>query len=392
MVSFEKALEIVLQAVSQCGSEMVEIEQSVGRVLAQNIILDSNMPPADMSAMDGYACKFSDRSIPLTVIETIAAGSVPEKSIGTGMCSRIMTGAMVPSGADCVVMFEHSSETNSTVTVTKMTNNKNIRYKAEDGKTGDILLSKGTRINAPTCAVLAAAGCRKVPVVTLPRVAIIATGDELVEPEQFPAGAQIRNSNSYQLYAQALRCGCKPMYFGIAKDTTNATLNLLEKAIQGSDVILISGGVSAGDFDCVPDALKTCGFNLLLEHIAIKPGKPTVFGTNGKQFVFGMPGNPVSTFVLFEILVRPFLMRMMGNSDTPVYVKVPLASDIKKKKNDRKEIIPVRFTSEGFAEVVNYHGSAHIHAYSNANAFLWMNENVDIVEKGTMVSVQLIAQ
>lgn len=390
MVSFEKALEIVTKAVCKYDSEIVGIEQSVGRMLARDVVSDVNMPPADMSAMDGYACKFSDRSTPLTIIETIAAGIVPNKSIETGCCSRIMTGAMVPSGADCVVMFEHSAEADGIVTVTKMINNKNIRYKAEDTRIGDVLLSKGTRINAATCALLSAAGCTNVPVVKLPRVAIIATGNELVEPEQFPGGAQIRNSNSYQLYAQALRSGCAPVYFGIAKDTHNSTLDLLEKAISGSDVILVSGGVSAGDFDCVPDALKECGFNLLIESIAIKPGKPTVFGTNGKQFVFGMPGNPVSTFVLFEILVRPFLMHMMGNHDKPVCVTVPLANDIKKKKGDRKEIIPVRFTSEGFAEVVNYHGSAHINAYSCANAFLWMNEDVDVVEKGTMVLVQLI--
>jgi molybdopterin molybdotransferase len=390
MVSFEKALEIVMQAVCHCDSEIVGLERSPGRVLASDIVSDVFIPPADMSAMDGYACKFSDRSMPLKIIETIAAGAVPKMSIEAGMCSRIMTGAMVPSGADCVVMFEHCSETDGIVTVAKMTNNKNIRYKAEDTKAGDILLGKGTRINTATCAVLASAGCINVPVVKSPRVAIVATGNELVEPEQFPNDAQIRNSNSYQLYAQALRCGCNPVYLGIANDTKKATLDLVKKAMQESDVILVSGGVSAGDFDCVPDALKECGFNLHIEHIAIKPGKPTVFGTNGKQFVFGMPGNPVSTFVLFEILVRPFLMRMMGNYDTPVYVNVPLANDIKKKKGDRKEIIPVRFTSGGFAEVVNYHGSAHINAYSSANAFLWMNEDVDVVEKGTMVSVQLI--
>ncbi len=390
MVSFEKAMEIVMHAVRQCDSEIVGLEHSTGRVLARDIVSDVFIPPADMSAMDGYACKFSDRSMPLKIVETIAAGAVPNVSIENGMCSRIMTGAMVPSGADCVVMFEHSSETDGIVTVTKMTNNKNIRYKAEDTNAGDVLLSKGTRITAATCAVLAAAGYKNVPVVKSPRIGIIATGNELVEPETIPDGALIRNSNSYQLYAQALRCGCKPEYFGIAKDTKSSTQNVIEKAMSESDVILVSGGVSAGDFDCVPDTLKECGFNLLIENIAIKPGKPTVFGTNGKQFVFGMPGNPVSTFVLFEILVRPFLMRMMGNYDAPVFVTVPLANDIKKKKGDRKEIVPVRFTSEGLAEVVNYHGSAHINAYSNAHAFLWLNEDIDAVEKGTMVSVQLI--
>jgi molybdopterin molybdotransferase len=390
MVSFEKALEIIMHAVCHCDSEIVELEHSLGRVLARDILSDVNIPPADMSAMDGYACIFCDRSMPLKIVETIAAGTVPTVSIESGMCSRIMTGAMVPSGADCVVMFEHCSEIDGTVIVTKMTNNKNIRYKAEDANAGDVLLSKGTRIDAAICAVLAAAGCKNVPVVKLPRIAIIATGNELVEPEQLPVDAQIRNSNSYQLYAQALRCGCKPVYLGIAKDTKSSTQTLLQKAMSESDVILVSGGVSAGDFDFVPDTLKECGFNLLIESIAIKPGKPTVFGTNGKQFVFGMPGNPVSTFVLFEILVRPFLMRMMGNFDVPVFVKVPLANDLKKKKGDRKEIVPVRFTSEGFAEVVKYHGSAHINAYSKAHAFLWLNEDVDVVEKGTMVSVQLI--
>ncbi len=390
MVSFEKAFEIVMQTVCPCDSEIVEIKHSMERVLARDILSDVNMPPADMSAMDGYACKFCDRSMPLKIVETIAAGAVPKMSIETGMCSRIMTGAMVPSGADCVVMFEHSSETDGIVTVTKMTNNRNIRYKAEDTKAGDVLLSKGTRIDAATCALLAATGCNNVPVAKYPRIAIIATGNELVEPEQIPAGAQIRNSNSYQLYAQTLQCGCAPVYLGIAKDTKKSTLDLLEKAKSESDVILISGGVSAGDFDYVPDVLKECGFNVIVESIAIKPGKPTTFATNGNQFVFGMSGNPVASYVLFELLVRPFLMRLMGNYDRPVFVKVPLANDIKKKKGDRKEVVPVRFNTEGCAEAVKYHGSAHINAYSIAHAFLWLNEDIDTVEKGTMVSVQLI--
>jgi len=390
MISFENALEIINGASRLLPCESVTIENAAGRVLSENIVSDVNIPPANMSAMDGFACRASDRSMALVVIETIAAGAVPRKTISKGTCSRIMTGAMVPPEADCVVMFENSEENDNVVTVAKLTNDMNIRYMAEDAAAGDVILSKGELISPATCAVLATAGRISVPVARKPSVGIIATGNELVEPDKTPDVSQIRNSNSYQLYAQILQCGCIPRYYGIADDTIDNTRQMIKKAVCESDVIIVSGGVSAGDFDFVPTSLKDCGFNLLIEGIAVKPGKPAVFGVSKEKYAFGMPGNPVSTYVLFELLVKPFLYKMMGYVYQPLKIKVPLSKQIKKKKGDRLEIIPVRFTPDGAVEKVSYHGSAHIHAYSSAQGFLFLDKDVETLSEGTVVTVQLI--
>ena len=390
MITLEKASEIILEYVSDIITEYVSIEDSLGRVISQKIVSDTKVPQADMSAMDGFACIYSERDKKLKVIETIAAGYVPQKKIEPGTCSRIMTGAMVPPGADCVVMFEHTQEENGFVTVTKLTDKKNIRYCAEDINVGDIVIEKGTLISTAIYAVLATAGIINIPVAKKPTVGIIATGDELVEPQFIPSGAKIRNSNSYQLYAQSMRCGSIPKYYGIANDTARSTRELIDNAIKYSDVILVSGGVSAGDFDCVPQALKDSGFDLFIESIAIKPGKPAVFGKKGDVFAFGMPGNPVSTFVLFELLVRPFLQKMMGHCYSPVIVKTSVCKDIRKKKGDRLEIIPVKINSDGTAEKVDYHGSAHIHAYAVAHGFIALDQNTESIPAGTTINVQLI--
>lgn len=390
MISFDKALELVLEYALPKPVEYVSLENAYGRILAENILSDVDIPPANMSSMDGYACRFCDQNLQLRVIETIAAGYAPTKNIEPGTCSRIMTGAMVPEGADCVVMFEDTQEANGIVTIHKPTKNKNIRFKAEDGKCGDVLLQKGTFISPSVCAVLATSGRKNIPVSQKPVVGIIATGNELVEPEIKPTGPEIRNSNSYQFYAQVLKCGCSPQYFGIVKDSPEAIKSAIARAESQSDVILISGGVSAGDFDYVPDALKSNGFELLVEKIAIKPGKPTVFCKKGNKFAFGMSGNPAAGFVLFELLVRPFLLKMMGHSYSPILIHAPLARDIKKKQMDRIEILPVKISSHGHIEKVDYHGSAHIHAYSEAEGFLRLEGNIEILPAESIVRVQLL--
>jgi molybdopterin molybdotransferase len=347
--------------------------------------------------MDGYACKALDLDAlddtggpPLKLIETIPAGYKPQKAVGGGECSKIMTGAMIPEGADFVVIVEHTQEENGLVRVIKKEGPPNICGKAEDLKAGDIVLHRGTLITPSEIAVLASVGRDSVPVVRRPVVGVLATGSELVEPSRKPNSVQIRNSNSYQLCAQVERAGCLPRYFGIAEDTPESIDRMLKEALQEADVILLSGGVSMGDFDFVPGILRQNSVELKFEKMAVKPGKPTVFGVRGDKYFFGLPGNPVSTFVLFEILVRPLLFKLMGSFDRRIRVKAILKGAIKRKKVDRMEIVPVHLDADGVADRLEYHGSAHINAYVKADGIIALAIGVDEIKAGTEVIVTLI--
>ena len=398
MIKFDEALEIVLSSVVRgTGGEKVSLSLANGRILDKDITSDIDIPPFDKSAMDGYACRAADLdtlddtgSPPLKLVETIAAGHKPQKAIGRGECSKIMTGAMIPEGADCVVMVEHTQENKGLVRVLKKEGASNISRRAEDLKAGDIVLSRGTRITPAEIAVLASVGCAEVPVARRPVVGVLATGSELVEPSRKPDPVQIRNSNSYQLCAQLERAGCLPRYFGIAEDTPQAIDRMLKDALQESDVVLLSGGVSMGDFDFVPEILRQNCVDLKFEKVAVKPGKPTVFGIRGDTYFFGLPGNPVSTFILFEILVRPLLFKLMGSFDRRIRVKARLKGTVKRKKTERMEIIPVRLNADGLVDRLEYHGSAHINAYVKADGIIALDRGVEEIKAGTEVIVTLI--
>ena len=391
-LTFNHAFDTVLKTAPLCTSERIPLIEAAGRVLAADIRSDVNMPPMDLSTMDGYACRSQDRDRTLTVIETIAAGTVPAKTVTAGTCSRIMTGAPVPRGADTVVMFEDTVFDNKKETVTIVNNqeNRNIRFHAEDVCKGDIVLQKGALIEAPHIAILSSVGKSLVRVTKKPRVGIIATGDELVEPNVRPRMGQIRNSNSYQLFAQVKQCGAEPIYFGIVKDDPTSLDKALKKALPKCEVLLLSGGVSMGDFDFVPQILKQNGITLQFEKIAIKPGKPTVYGTAGKKRLFGMPGNPVSTFVIFEILVKPFLYKMMGYSFKRMNIRLTCAKDITRKNADRQEFRPIFISADGMVEPFEYHGSAHIHAYTYADGIISIPADQKIIRAGTTIEVILL--
>jgi molybdopterin molybdotransferase len=224
----------------------------------------------------------------------------------------------------------------------------------------------------------------------MPRVGIIATGSELVDPASRPEPSQIRNSNSFQLAAQVASTGAIATDYGITEDAGKAIDNMFNRAIEENDVVIISGGVSVGDFDLVPGILKQNGIDLLFEKIAMKPGKPTVFGISKKIYCFGLPGNPVSTFVLFEILVKPFLYKLMGHDYKYPNVQMPLGESLKRKRTIRQRWIPVAITETGTVKAVEYHGSAHINSLSGADGLVSIDVGVAEVEKGTTVPVRLI--
>jgi molybdopterin molybdotransferase len=391
MISFEQAIEIVMELVKPLDTERVDIDKSLNRILAEDVVSDIEMPPFNKSAMDGFACRRSDLADSLTIVETIPAGYVPEKKISKNQCAKIMTGAVVPEGADCVIMVEYTKFiSDNQIRFTGKNTEDNICSRAEDVKKGEVVLAKGTRIKSQQIAVLAAVGCTKPLVSRQPKVGIIATGDELVEPDIKPDFSQIRNTNSYQLFAQISNMGASAIYYGIALDQEKAIDSMLKKTISETDVILLSGGVSMGDFDLVPKVLRQNNIKLAFEKVAIKPGKPTVFGFSDKTFFFGMPGNPVSTLIIFEIMVKPFLYKMMGHNFNPVIIQKRLSQTISRKRTERKSCIPVVFAENGVIKPVEYHGSAHIKAMCDADGIVEIPVGVAEIKEGTIVDVRQI--
>lgn len=349
------------------------------------------MPPWNKSAVDGYACRHTDLGHELTVLETVAAGVMPQKEVVPGTCSRIMTGAAVPAGADYVFMLEDSEElSDGRVKFTGRAGNDNIAKAGEDIMKDQTVLRSGHYIKPQDVAVLASVGAMEVTVSCRPRIGVISTGDELVEPDIVPAGAQIRNSNASQLMAQIARAGARGKYYGIARDDVESITSLLKKALEENDVVLISGGVSFGDFDLVPRVMRSLGLTIHFDQVAMQPGKPLTFCTGDKKAVFGLPGNPVSVFVQFEVMVRAFLDRMAGVSEQAPVLQMPLAADYSRKKAERMSWIPCTITAAGEALPVEYHGSAHISALTGAWGVIIIPRGQSWIQKGEMVSVRQV--
>jgi molybdopterin molybdotransferase len=370
-------------------TERVNITQACGRVLAEDVASDTDMPPFNKSAMDGYACRREDLERELTVLETVPAGKPPTKPVGRGQCTRIMTGAEVPEGADCVIMVEFTAASGEDrIRFTGDDTQDNICARGEDLKAGQGVLQRGTLIHPEDIAVLATVGCTEPLLAREVRLGIISTGDEIVEPTVTPNRSQIRNSNGYQLLAQAKRMCVAPTYYGVAADTRESLDGIIDRALDECDVIMLSGGVSMGEFDLVPDALREGGVEILYDRVATKPGRPTTFGTSPRALVFGLPGNPVSTFVLFEVLVKPVLYKMMGHEFRPPEFRARLEKTVRQRKTRRVNWIPVILTDSGGVTPVEYHGSAHSGALCGADGLICIPAGSSELLEGTDVHVR----
>jgi molybdopterin molybdotransferase len=392
IITFEKAYEIVINSAFSTGTELISYTESLNRVLAEDITSDMDIPPFNKAAVDGFACRKSDSGVEMEIIETIAAGKRPEKPVKENQCSRIMTGATVPEGADMVFMVEDSLILPSgKVKYTGMFTKENIAFKGEDINAGESVLNTGKPIRPQDIAIIASVGHTMVMVSKMPSVAVISSGDELVEPSEKPGASQIRNSNSYQLLAQVQRAGALGRYLGIARDDEEITYEIVKRAICENDIVLIiTGGVSMGDFDFVPSVLERAGINILFSRVNVQPGKPTTFGVHPKALVFGLPGNPVSSFIQFELLVRPVICRMMGYQFKPLIVNLPMGVSFSRKYADRHALIPVVISKDGSVSPVEYHGSAHISALTQADGIIELAIGINRIEKGEVVGVRQV--
>lgn len=390
MVYFEEAVNTVLANAAFLGTEKVRLEDALGRVLAEDTHYDIALPPIDRSAMDGYACRKEDLGRELLIVEEIFAGFAPTRKIEAGQCAKIMTGAVVPDGADCVVMKEHAIESKGRVRFTVGKSNTNIRYAGEDIQVGDLALPQGSLLTAKHIPVLAGAGIVEPVVARRPRVAVFATGTELVEPHQKPESFQLRNSNAPQMLAQLAEMRIRGNYGGIIPDDYEATRQRVDAALKEHDIVVLSGGVSEGERDFIPAVIKELGFDILLTRIAVQPGKPIIFARRGKQYCFGLAGNPASSFVQFELYLKPFLYKLMGFDFKPRMAQATLLDDYSRRKSERLLFVPARLNDDLTLTKLDYHGSAHINAMVNANCLLMMPVGVSELKKGERANVRCL--
>ncbi|MFG6464787.1 gephyrin-like molybdotransferase Glp [Roseateles sp. DXS20W] len=346
LIALDDALASLLAQVTPlAGTETLATAETRGRVLAADLVSPVDVPPADNSAMDGYALRAADAGALLPVTQRIPAGSVPAP-LAAGEAARIFTGAQVPPGADTVVMQEHTELVDGQLRVTQpVSPGANVRLRGEDVRAGAVVLPAGTRLDAVSLGLAATAGAAQLTVTRRPRVAVFSTGDELVMPgEPLPPGA-IYNSNRFTLRALLEGLGCEVVDLGIVPDNLAATRAALRDAASKADVILTSGGVSVGEEDHLRPAVQAEG-RLDLWAIAIKPGKPFAYGRVGEAHFIGLPGNPVSSLVTFLVLVRPFLLKLQGATRlAPRGYRIPAGFDWPK-PDKRREFLRVRLDED----------------------------------------------
>jgi len=401
VITVEQAREAVLARIDRLSAEQVDILDTLGRVLAEDISSDVDIAPFDNSAMDGFAVRVADLEgasedspVILPVIEHVAAGAFPQLAVGPGQVTRIMTGAPVPEGADAVVMIERTESLEAgggaggTVAIkTTAKVGENIRKRGEDVRKGDVVLSAGEVVSPAAIGLMAAMGRAKVSIYPRPRVAIVATGDELVAIDEYPGPGKIRNSNSYSIAAQVLAAGGEPHILPVARDNEADTRAILSRASE-FDLMVTTGGVSMGDFDVVKDVLTDIG-TMDFWKVAMRPGAPQTYGTIGGTPFFGLPGNPTSTMVGFELFVRPAIRKMSGfvTLDRPT-VQAVLAHDVKK-KSDRRYFLRARLTKgeDGYTVALSgSQSSALLTSMHRANCLASIPEGLSFAEKGSTVT------
>jgi molybdopterin molybdotransferase len=413
MISYLRARQIIVEQITKqnasLGVESVELAAAHGRVLARVVLADRDYPPFDRSTRDGYAARAADvhEGAALSCVGEIKAGDVPVISINAGECLQIMTGAAVPSGADAVVMIEHTSRVGNAVTFSRAARTgQNFVPRGSEIKTGQTVLAVGTRVGYAECAQAAQVGAATLECFRRPRVAILSTGDEIVPFAAMPGPFQIRNSNAVSLAAQVRIAGGEPVLLGNAADRESDLRQKISAGLR-EDILILSGGVSMGKYDLVEVVLREMDAEFFFDAVAIRPGKPAVFAICNGVPVFGLPGNPVSTMVTFELFVVPAIDLRSGAAARPLpVVEAALAEDLNEKPGmthflparlEWTESESVRNTADSVAEkpvtatvkALRWQGSGDIAAMVQANCYLVVAAELSHVPAGTRMPVIL---
>jgi molybdopterin molybdotransferase len=401
IVSFEGARQIVEQhaaGVQPGVVETVDLVTARGRVLAEPLLADRDFPPFARATRDGYAVRAADvAQVPaqLEVIGEIRAGEGRKLTVASGQSVSIMTGASLPAGADAVVMVEYTRSSGNSVEIQRgVTSGENFVPRGSEARQGQMLVDRGVRLDHPTVAIAASVGASAIRVYRKPRVAVLSTGDEVVEVSASPGPVQIRNSNSYSLAAQIESVGGEAMRLPIAPDEPKRLRELIEEGLR-CDLLLLTGGVSMGKYDLVEQVLTELAAEFYFTGAQIQPGKPIVFGscrTSDRKYFFGLPGNPVSTMVTFCLFAQPMIEALAGAQPRPlIFLKAKLKSEVRT-KTGLKRFLPAVLSGEfedAEVELSRWQGSGDIAALARSNCYLVIPPDRERIEAGGYVSVLL---
>lgn len=399
MLPIETALQLMLDHAPALPEQEVVLSAAAGRVLRRAAYSDLDLPPFDRSRMDGYALRASETAnaqphapIQLQEIGEAAAGSTFAGQVEAGQAVRIMTGAPLPVGADAVQKIEEIQVyENGIIELTApVKTGQFVTPRASEARNGDLVVQAGDWITPAVAAVLASLGYATVTVARRPRLALLSTGSELVEVHERPQGAQIRNSNTYSLAGYAAKAGAEIVQTGIVVDDFEATRQAIADALTQADVVMLSGGVSMGDYDLVKPALQALGAEILVEKVAMHPGKPTVFARLGEQVIFGLPGNPVSVAVSFHLFARPVLLRMQGAREIHLPRWRAHVTHAVKGAPPRRSHQPARLLirdGRAEAEPLKWGGSSDLVAFMQADALIVVPEDRASLDAGELAEV-----
>ena len=385
-VTIENALNLIYKTIKPTKTKLLPIESALGLVLAQDVMASYNLPPYDNSAMDGYAVKLADASKTIKVEHTIFAGDNSDKVLENGFGIKIMTGAKIPKGTECIVPMEDTQQAKDGATLpSNLKLNKHVRFAGEDIKIGEKLLSCGDRLDAHQITILASQGISHIKVYKKPKMALFSSGNELKMHFEDVKDYQLYNTNSPTFMARALELGCEVDFIGTAKDTLEEIQEHIKSALD-ADFILTSGGISVGEADFTREAFAGFGYDVLFDKVEIKPGKPTTFGTIKDKYILNLPGNPLAASLNFELFGQAIISALSGESAKYTNtIKAKLKDDYKIKAG-RRTLVPGIFDGEFFTPCKNF-APGMIKPLSVSNSFIMVDENSSTLKANQTLNI-----
>lgn len=389
MISVDAARDIIDEQLRnrRVPSETIPVRNAAGRFLAADQYSKLDLPPFDKSAVDGFAVRDDFSGGELRLDGNVQAGDPGTGPLAAGTTVKVMTGAPVPPGTGRVIMIEYATESNGVVSFDNPPAKGNLSTKAEDVAAGDTILTAGSRIGAVEIANLIGCGITTVEVARPVTVAVLATGDEIVDSPADLTPGKIMNSNGPLMSHLAARYGMTVTHEETVPDDLDQLTSALRTALTKCDMVVMSGGVSVGEFDFVPEAVAACGLTIHFSHVSVKPGKHITFATGPGHILIGLPGNPVSVYLMFQLYVLRAAGLLAGTRYEPKQFKLRLAHDYARRSPKRTSFIPCRITNDGLAEAIEYHGSAHLPALMRADGFFSAEDGVKMIAAGSEVHV-----
>ena len=386
-VTVESALELIYNNISSKSVKILPIEEVLGFILAENIVASHNLPPYDNSAMDGYAVKLEDAGKNVKVTHTIFAGDDSKEELSHGFGIKIMTGAKIPLGTQCIVPIEDTKESQDGVILPNdLTLSKHIRLCGEDIKIQTPLLSIGTKLNAHQITLLVSQGISHVKVHKKPRVALFASGNELKMHFEQVKEYQLYNTNTPTLLSRAEELGCEVEFIGTAQDTMKDINLHIKSALEDNDLIITSGGVSVGDADFTKEAFDSFGYDIFFDKVEIKPGKPTTFGRIGKTLVLNLPGNPLAAALNFELFGQSIILALSGSRSRYLNSIKAKMKDKYTLRAGRRTLVPGYFDGEYFEECKNF-APGMVSPLAQANSYIMIDESCSVLEENCEINI-----